>query len=115
MTNRGTGKRAGPRRACRVSEVFKVLSGRFVGWRMADEFFSEQGEHLGRFIGQKLFRNDGSQIGWVYPSDERRVGLRKSSALTNTGARGTTGMRCWKDNVPTDLPRIRDAAWTDPK
>ena len=82
---------------------------------MADEFFSEQGEHLGRFIGQKLFRNDGSQIGWVYPSDERRVGLRKSSALTKTGARGTTGMRFWKDNVPSDLPRMRDAAWTDPK
>jgi len=82
---------------------------------MADEFFSERGEHLGRFIGQKLFRNDGSQIGWVYPSDERRVGLWKSSALTKTGARGTTGMRFWKDNVPTDLPRIRDAGWTDPK
>jgi len=82
---------------------------------MADEFFSQRGEHLGRFIGQKLFRNDGSQIGWVYPSDERRVGLRKSSALAKTGARVTTGMRFWKDNVPADLPRLRDAAWTDPK
>jgi hypothetical protein len=78
-----------------------------------DDFYSRSGRRTGRFIGDKLYRDDGSQLGWVYPGDRQRVGVRNGYAFSNTGDRGTTSPT-FKRSIPSDLPPDHNSAWTDP-
>lgn len=95
------------------SEIFTFKSGRFMGWRVGNEFFSDDGHRAGRFIGRKLYRDDGVQVGWVDSSEPRRVGKLNGHALALTGTRGTTTKKV-SYKIPRDLPASNNAAWDDP-
>lgn len=97
-----------------TTELFKIKSGQFIGWRIGDNYFSSNGKRAGRFIGDKLYSDDGCQIGWVYPSDNRRIGLRNMYGLSSTGARGTT-TESVNFKIPSNLSLNYDSAWTDPE
>lgn len=96
-----------------VTEIFTMTSGTFMGWRVGNDFFGANGRRAGRFIGDKLYRDDGAQVGWVYSSDPRRVGKKNGYALHTTGNRGTT-TQAVNYPIPTNLAQNNNAAWTDP-
>jgi hypothetical protein len=102
-----------PKKTQQVNEVFKVSSGRFIGWRVGDDFYARSGKRAGRFQGDRLYHDDGSQMTWVYPSDPRRVGVRNGCAFSNTGDRGTSSAT-FRRPIPSDLPPDHNSAWTDP-
>lgn len=96
-----------------MEPIFKLHSGVFMGWRDGDEFFSSNGNRAGRFIGDKLYQDNGVQVGWVHPSHRNRVGRRNLYTLSSTGSRGMTTQKVTAQ-APKDLAPIGDAAWSDP-
>jgi len=96
-----------------ATELYKVKSGKFMGWRSGNDFFSIKGLRAGRFIGNKLYHDNGDQIGWIYDKDARRVGIKNSCAMSTTGNRGVSSKRVCLQ-MPEHLPKNYDSAWQDP-
>ena len=96
----------------KATELFKVISGMFMGWRVGDDFFGRNGKRAGRFVNDKLYWDSGAQLGWVYPADPRRIGLRNGYGMVSIADRGTNSSSV-NFTVPKDLPRNADGAWSD--
>jgi hypothetical protein len=97
-----------------VIELFKVRSGEFIGWRVDHNYYSADGKRAGRFLGDRLYADDGTQIGWVYPLDQRRIGLRNSYELSSVDVRTVTA-KIVDFEIPLNLSVIDNESWTDPQ
>jgi|GEM_PF-777626 len=60
-------------------------SGRCFGYRQGDQLFAEDGQQLGRFIGERIFDRDGRYIGELRPVAESAGGRRLVTRLADIG------------------------------
>ena len=94
--------------------LWKLVSGAFLGWRRGSDFFNINGERVGYFFGDKLYRDsDGVHAGSVHPFDKAKIGWRNGSVASRRAHRGTASEKI----EPAPLPNVTgfyDAAWSDP-
>ena len=68
-----------------MKPLWRLRSGRFAGWRTEDEqLYDTDGAHLGYFVNEIAYRNDGRAIGEIY--GERYLGKRET-VVYPTGTR----------------------------
>ncbi|UCG88598.1 MAG: hypothetical protein JSW71_08680, partial [Gemmatimonadota bacterium] len=64
--------------------LWKLRSGQFVGWRTEDDqLYGADGVHLGYFVDDMAYTNDGRAIGELY--GHQRLG-RREDVIYPTGA-----------------------------
>lgn len=53
----------------KMNPLWKVRSGKFAGWRTGDDFYDENGSHVGYFSDDVAYSHDGKYIGEIYRND----------------------------------------------
>lgn len=79
-------------------------SGRCFGYRQGDQLFAEDGQQLGRFIGERIFDRDGRYIGELRPVAESAGGRRLVTRLGDLGLQhdGFVPVRGERKALPAD-------------
>jgi len=92
--------------------LWKLRSGQFAGWRTDDgELYNAAGKHIGYFVNEIAYTNDGQAVGEVY--GERWIGRRKT-LIYPTGRQ--QAQRSAKTPASlADRPGLELAGWTDPE
>jgi hypothetical protein len=95
-----------------MKPLWRLQSGRFAGWRTEDgELYDDDGIHLGYFVKEIAYLNNGRAIGEIYGG--RWLG-RREDVIYPTGTRH--GLRQSRD--PARLPDRNGmplAGWIDPE
>jgi hypothetical protein len=90
--------------------LWKLVSGRFAGWRIGDALFDPSGRPIGFFVDDVAFSQSGDYVGELY--DTERIG-RKTTSFTVTAPRKVVPAA----NVPPAPPDRgpqSSRGWDDP-
>ncbi len=95
-----------------MQPLWMLKSGRFTGWCADDgQLYGADGEHLGYFVDEIAYRNDGRAIGEIY--GERYLGKRET-VVYPTGIRQAARRAVDMAGMP-DRDGMALAGWTDPE
>ncbi|UCG88592.1 MAG: hypothetical protein JSW71_08650 [Gemmatimonadota bacterium] len=94
-----------------MKPLWKVRSGEFAGWRTSDdELYNAAGKHIGYFVDDTAYTNNGHAIGEVH--GEQWIGKRKTVIYPTDRQQAE---RSGKAAAPLpDRPGLPLAGWTDP-
>ena len=85
-----------------VKDFYKAGSGKYVGYKEGKNFYSPNGEHVGKFKGKDLHLvKSGNCVAEIVGDDY--LAKKMSGSCIGVSTSGNKGVRCRGDKAPSGL------------